>query len=133
MSRSLIQVVNSSAQTVAAGGVLDLGTTIRRYGCNCRLNGNAVELQGEGYYVVDGAVTVAPTAAGNVQVAVYVNGVPLTGVVATEAATAGGAVTLPLVGTIRQGCCCDSSDNVTLVLVSGAGTVSNVSLRIVKT
>lgn len=133
MSRSLIQTVNTSAQTVAAGGTISLGTALRRYGCNLRLNGDAVEADGAGYYTIDGTVTVAPTAAGVVTVAVYVNGVELAGARASaNVATAGNAVTLPVVGTIRQGCCCDSADSITCVLVAGAGTVNNVSLRVEK-
>ena len=34
--------------------------------------------------------------------------------------------------TLRQGCCCDSADNLTCVLLEGAGTVRNISLRVVK-
>lgn len=133
MGKSLIQVINTSSQAVAVGGTISLGTALRRYGCNLRLNGDAVEADGAGYYTIDGAITVAPTAAGVVTVAVYVNGVELAGARASaNVATAGGLITLPLCGTIRQGCCCDSADNITAVLVAGAGTVSNVSLRVEK-
>lgn len=133
MGNSLIQVVNTSSQAVAAGGTISLGTALRRYGCNLRLNGNAIEADGAGYYTIDGTVTVAPTAAGVVTVAMYVNGLPLAGATASaNVATAGGLITLPVIGTIRQGCCCDSADSITCVLVAGAGTVSNVSLRVAK-
>lgn len=133
MSKSLIQTANQSPQTVAAGGIISPGAVQRRFGCNCRLSGNAIEIDGQGYYAIDGSVSVAPTAAGAVTVAAYHNGVQVPGVIASgTAATAGDAVALPLVGTIRQGCCCDSADQLTLVLVAGAGTVSNVSLRVTK-
>lgn len=133
MSKSLIQVVNTTSQTLAAGSAISLGTAVRRYGCNCRLNGNAVEVSGEGYYKIDATVTIAPTATGNVQAAIYVNGVLLSGTLSTASvSTANNAVTLPIIGTIRQACCCDSADNITLVLVSGAGVVSNVALRVEK-
>ena len=132
MGKSLIQVVNTSTQAVAVGGAVSLGTALRRYGCNLRLNGDAIEADGAGYYTIDGTVTVAPTAAGVVTVAVYVNGVELAGARASaNVATAGGLITLPLFGTIRQGCC-DSANSITVVLVAGAGNVSNVSLRIEK-
>lgn len=133
MSRSLIQVVNTSSQAVAVGGTVSLGTALRRYGCNLRLNGDAIEADGAGYYTIDGAVTVAPTAAGVVTVAVYVDGLPLAGATASaNVATGGNAVTLPLFGTIRQGCCCDAANSITVVLVAGAGNVSNISLRVEK-
>ena len=133
MSRSLIQVANPSVQAVTANSIISLGSVQRRFGCNCRLSGNAVEVAGEGYYMVDGTVTVAPTAAGNVTVGLSVNGSILPGAVGYgTAAAANDPVTVPIVATIRQGCNCDSADNLTLVLLAGAGNVQNVSLRVEK-
>ena len=133
MSKSLIQVANQSSQTVADNSIISLGSVQRRFGCNLRLSGNAIEADGAGYYTITGAVSVAPTAAGPVTVAIYDNGVQIPGVIAFgTVAAAGDSITLPLVGTIRQGCCCDSADNLTLMLIEGAGIVSNVSLRVEK-
>ena len=132
MSKSLIQVANQSQQTVADNSIINLGSTQRRYGCNLRLSGNGIEVDGAGYYKIDGTVSVSPTAAGPVTVALYNNGVQVPGVIAYGTGTADDPLTLPLVGTIRQGCCCDSADNLTLVLIEGAGTISNVSLRVEK-
>ena len=133
MGKSLIQTVNQSSQVVAANSIIDLGSVIRRFGWNLRLNGNAVEVSGEGYYKIDCNVTLAPTAAGTVTVAVYKNGVALTGATASgSVTTAGNPVTLPLQTTIREGCGCDGGTALTVVLVSGASTVSNVALRVEK-
>lgn len=134
MGRSLIQVANQSSQTVAADSIISLGSTQRRYGCNLRLSGNGIEVDGDGYYTITGSVSVTPTAAGAVTVAVYNNGVQIPGAIAYgSVTTVGNATALPLVATIRQGCCCcDSADNLTLVLVAGAGVVNNVSLRVEK-
>lgn len=133
MSRSLIQTVNQSTQTVAENSIIGLGSVIRRFGCNCRLNGNSIEVDGEGYYKIDANVTLAPTAVGNVTVAIYKNGVALTGATATgSVSTAGNPVTLPIQTTIREGCCCDGGTALTVVLVSGASTVSNIAVRVEK-
>ena len=133
MSRSLIQVANPSTQAVAVNSIIPLGSVQRRFGCNCRLSGNAVEVSGEGYYTVSANVTVAPTAAGPVTVGLSVNGSILPGAVAYgTAAAATDPVTLPIDATIRQGCNCDSADNLTLVLLAGAGNVQNVSMRVEK-
>ena len=133
MSRSLIQVANPSTQAVAVNSIINPGSVQRRFGCNCRLSGNAIEVAGEGYYLVDASVTVAPTAAGPVTVGLSVNGAILPGAVGYgTAAAANDPVTVPVVGTIRQGCNCDSADNLTLVLLAGAGNVQNVSLRVEK-
>lgn len=132
MSKSLIQVANQSSQTVAANSIISLGSTQRRYGCNCRLSGNGIEINGQGYYTVDANVSIAPTAAGPVTVALYNNGVQVPGAIAYTTGTAGDPVNVGIVATVRQGCCCDNADNLTLVLVEGAGTVDNVSMRVVK-
>lgn len=133
MSRSLLQTANSSSQAVAENGVINPGSVVRRYGCNCRLNGTSQEISGTGYYKLTGAVTVSPAAAGTVTVALYENGVQIPGAVSSgTAATAEDTVSLPLAGTVRQGCCCDSASQITCVLLAGAGTVQNYSLRVEK-
>ena len=129
MSKSLIQVANPSTQAVAVNSIIPLGSVQRRFGCNLRLSGNAIECSGEGYYTIDGNITVAPTAAGAVTVGLFVNGVQLPGAIAYGTGTAGDPLTLPIEATIRQGCNCDSADNITLMLIEGAGNVENVSLR----
>lgn len=133
MSKSLIQTANQSSQTVAVNSAISLGTVIRRFGCNCRLNGNAIEIDGAGYYTVSGTVTLQPTAAGNVSVGVYVDGVPVMGSTITgSVSTANDPVTLPIETTVRQGCNCDGASQISLVLTEGASTVVGTSLRVEK-
>ena len=132
MSKSLIQVANQSTQAVTDNSIISLGTTIRRYGCNLKLSGNGIEVNGEGYYKVDASISVAPTAEGNVTVALYNDGVQIPGAIAYSSSTATDPTNLCIATTIRQSCCCDSADNLTLVLVEGAGNVTNVSLRVEK-
>lgn len=131
MSRSLIQVANPSTVAIVSNAIIPLGSVQRRFGCNLRLSGNAIECVGAGYYTIEGTVSVAPTAEGDVTVGVFVNGVQLPGAIAYGSSTAGSAVTLPLEATVRVGCC-DTADNITLVLLAGDGAVQNVSLRVEK-
>ena len=133
MSKSLIQVANQSNQTVAENSIISLGSTQRRYGCNLRLSGNGIEVDGAGYYTVDASVSVAPTATGVVTVAIYDNGIQIPGAIAYESvSTAANPANLSISTTIRQGCNCDSADNLTCVLLTGAGVVQNISMRVVK-
>lgn len=133
MAKSLIQVANQSNQTVATNSIISLGSTQRRYGCNLRLSGNGIEVNGEGYYTIDACVSISPTATGPVTVALYSNGVQIPGAVAYgSVSTANNPATLPITATIRKGCCCDSADNLTLVLILGEGVVNNVSMRVEK-
>ena len=131
MSKSLIQVANPSPQNVAENGIINLGSVQRRYGCNLRLSGNAIEVSENGYYTITGSVTVVPTGTGTVTVAIYADGDQIPGVIASSVGTAASPVALPLVGTIRQ-FCCSSVNNLTCVLVAGAGSVQNISLRVTK-
>lgn len=134
MGKSLIQVANPSSQTVAVGSIISLGSVQRRYGCNLRLSGNAIEMGGEGYYAVDCSVTLVPSAVGAVSIALYENGVAVPGATATGAvSTVGNSVTLPIMTTLRRACgCCEDVDNLTFVLTSGASTITNVSARVEK-
>lgn len=133
MSKSLIQTANQSQQTVAVGSNISLGSVLRRFGCNCRLSGNAIEIDGEGYYEIDAAVTLTPNAVGNVSVAVLKDGVVIPGAVAVgSVTTAGNSVTLPLITTVRKGCGCEGASSIAFTLVSGASVVNNVSVRITK-
>lgn len=138
MSRSLIQTVNQSSQTVANNSIISLGSVLRRFGCNCRLSGNAIEVTGEGYYTIDADVTIMPSVAGIVTVALLKNGAQIPSAIASgSVSTAGNPVTLCMNTTIRQACCCDSADNITCVLTLPTGsddtaTVSNISVRVVK-
>ena len=131
MGRSLIQTVNQSEQAVAENGILALGTVQRRYGRDLRLSGNGIEATGTGYFTITASVSIAPTAAGAATVALFDNGAQIPGAIAYgTAAAAGDPVNLAIVSTIRRGCCCAGADSLTLVLVDGAGTAQNVSLRV---
>lgn len=132
MSRSLIQTTNTSTSSVDVNGIIPLGSALRRYGCNCRLNGNVIEIEGAGYYTVTGTVTVQPDAIGAVSVALYENNIPVPSAVSTGTAAAiGNDVTLPISTTVRQ-TCCEGASSLSLVLTEGASDVTNVSLRVEK-
>lgn len=133
MSKSLIQTTNQSSQSVAAGSIITLGSVSRRFGCNLRLSGNGIEVEGEGYYEIDSVVSLAPTAAGSVTVALYENGVQIPGAIAYgSVSTANNPITLPIEATIRKGCGCTGASTITAVLVTGPSTINNISVRITK-
>jgi hypothetical protein len=140
MSRSLIQVVNQTVQAIPAVAVgttpviLNLGTATHGYGCNARLSGNAVRIDGQGYYKVDAAVTVSPTAAGSVVVALYDGNNQIDGAIATATVTtANNTITIPINTTIKQGCSCDGAGSLTLRVIDGvASNITNISMRVEK-
>ena len=133
MSKSLIQLYNESTQAVTQNNVINLGSVLRRYGCNLKLSGGAVEIDGPGYYEANVIATVEPTAVGDVTVALFENNVQIPGAIASAyASLAESPVVLPIVTTIRKGCNCDGASQIVLKLIEGPGNVTNVSTKIVK-
>ena len=135
--KAALYAANTSAQTVAANGALALGTVIRRFGndrcCNPIINlVNGGVMLGEcGYYAVTVDVTDEPTDAGAVTVALYQDGSPVTGAVATNTASAASDATSVSVSAIVRVVGCASSV-LTAVLTAGSGTVTNAAISVVK-
>ena len=135
MSKSAIYTVNSSVQSTTDGSVLNLGSVVRRFGCNCQLSGNAIRVAGAGYYELNASIVVAPTAAATtITVTALKDGVAIPGALAKIAVTtAANPVTLPIVAMIRENCaCCDDASNISFVITGGAATVSNVAVTVEK-
>ena len=128
--KSAIYTVNTGAQAVAEGGIISLGSIIRRYGCSLDLNGNGINIKECGYYDVDASITVSPTAAGTVTVTMLKDGVVVPGATASETASAAGDfVNLSFPPIVRE--CCTGS-TLTFVLTEGAGNVTNIAVKVKK-
>lgn len=136
MSKAGIYTVNSGAQSVSVGGVINLGAINRRFGRECcepvmDLNGSGITLNEPGYYDIDVAVTALPTVAGPVTIAVFQDGAAIPGSTNTTTAAAAGnpvnVVSLPM-ARVR----CGAASNISVVLVNGAGTIANISVKIFK-
>lgn len=130
MSRSAIYTANATANAVAVGDLIPLGSTSRRYGCNLRQDGNGITATGAGYYLVTMSATVAPTAAGAVTITGQKDGVAIIGATATSTAAAGAATNLAF-STVVRNIGCDSSI-LSFVLTGAAATVSNFAVSVVK-
>lgn len=98
---------------------LPLGTTIRRFGCNTKLSGNGILIDGEGYYDVDASVTLTPAAAGDYTVTLYRDGVAVPGATQTITAAAAASIAFNIPSLVRLQCC-NSSASLTLVLSTTA-------------
>lgn len=85
--RSEILLVSTTPQTVAAGGVVPVGSVVRRYGPALTPTYNGVNATACGYYDVFVGMTIAPAAVGSVTAQVLINGVPYTGAQATVTAS----------------------------------------------
>lgn len=132
--KSALYAAMQTPSAVAVGGVIPLGSLIRRYGYDVSLNGNAVNITGgnqsAGYYDVDASLTVAPAAVGTVTVTLFKDGVAVPGATASAtAAAANDALDLNITALVRQVCCAAGSA-LTLVLTGAAASVENVALRV---
>ena len=134
MSKSALYVANTSNQTVQVDGIITPGTIVRRYGPNVGLAGNAIQIAGAGYYEINASLTAEATAAGEITVTVYKDGVPLQGATATETAAAvGDFVNLSISAIVREFCsCCDGLTNLTFVLTGNDATITNVAITVEK-
>ena len=130
MSKSVIYTANATANAVAIGDLIPLGSTSRRYGCNLRQDGNGITAAGAGYYLVTMSATVAPTAAGAVTITGQKDGVAIIGATATSTAAAGATADLAFSAIVRN-ISCDSSI-LSFVLTGAAATVSNFAVSVVK-
>lgn len=131
---SAIYTANTSAQNVAVNGNINLGSIIRKFGCNIDLTGDAIRIAGAGYYDIDASFTVAPTAAGNVTITAYKDNVAIPGATATETVTAANdVVNLNFSSLVREFCsCCEGASNLTFVLSGTAASVTNSAIIVEK-
>ena len=134
MSKSALYVANTSAQDVTVDGIITPGTIIRRFGPNITLSGNAIQVAGAGYYEFDASITAEATAAGEIIVTIYKDGVPLQGATATgTAAAVGDFVNLSISAIVREFCsCCDGLSNFTFILTGNDATITNIAITVEK-
>lgn len=137
MSAGFLYSQNNTAQTVAVGGTINMGSVVRRKGCVCgnstpyaTTNGITTTLASRGkcpeYFNVAAAFVVTPTAAGTVVINALQDGVNIGAVGSATVAAAATTVTIPLVFGVRLNPGVTSS-NITYVLSGAASTVNNVS------
>lgn len=136
MSAGFLYTQNNTAQTVAVGGTINMGSVVRRKGCVCSgtpyatANGATTTLASRGrcpeYFNVMASFVVTPTAAGTVTISAVQDGVNVGAVGTATVAAAATTVTIPVVFGVRlnQGV---TSSNITYVLSGAASTVNNVS------
>lgn len=132
MSKSAIYTTNTSAPTVAIDGIIPVGSTTRRYGCNIKQDGNTITLYGNGYYLVNVSATVTPSAAGTVSVTTQKDGVAIIGATGSETvAAAATTVNIGLTAIVRNACGCESSI-LSFILGGVAAVVDNLAVTVVK-
>lgn len=132
MSKSAIYTTNTTAPAIAVDGIIPVGTTTRRYGCNIRQDGNAITICGQGYYLVNVSATVTPAAAGTVSVTAQKDGVDIVGATGSETVAAvSNAANISITAIVRNACGCDSSI-LSFILGGVAAVVDNFAVTVYK-
>lgn len=129
--KSAIYVSNTSQNAVAVNGTIPVGTTIRRYGCNIKQEGQGVVVTGTGYYDITASITLLGTAAGTAIVQLYRDGVPIAGAQAKTTLAADSYSNVSLTALVREQCC-NASSTITAVLSGVAATVDTIDVVIKK-
>lgn len=143
MSAGYLYSANTVAQAVAVGGTVNMGSSIRRFGCvkgtatpYANTNGTTTVLSACGkcptYFDVDATFVVIPTDAGTVTITAFQDGVAVPGATASATvAAAATTVTLPISFGVRLNTGVTSS-NITYVLSSVAASVTNAAQTVSK-
>lgn len=131
MARAAIYTANTSTPTISAGGIIPVGNTVRRFGCNLQQDGNVITLCGQGYYLANISATVSSTVAGPITLTAQKDGVAIIGATATAtAAAASDDVNLAITCIVRNACGCESS--ILSLILDSAATLDNLSVSVVK-
>ena len=129
MARSRIYTVATNV-AIAENQSGPFGAIIRRYGCNCQLDGAGINLIGAGYYDLVASLSFTPTATGPVTIQFYQDGVAIPGALAVEQGTAATPMNLGVTSTLRN-CGCDCNSSLTYT-IDAAGTIVNLSVNVTK-
>lgn len=129
MCKSALYAANTGIQQVAAGGQIDFGRIIRRFGQNISLSGGNAVAIGSGYYEITVNIAFEAIAAGELNVAVYIDGTQIPGAIVTVPGTADIVYTETIPALIRVRCCRES---IITVVPSEAVTISNAAIVIKK-
>ena len=139
--KSAIYTANTAASAITLStaqptSTIPLGTTIRRFGCNIKLNGTGILLDGEGYYNVNASVTLTPASTGDYTVRLLADGVEIPGANQTVSAASLSSITFNIPTIVRL-LCCKSSSTLSLQVSATATlpatiTVNNVGVTVTK-
>lgn len=131
MKNSLIYLITTTTNAVAANGIIPLQTIARRRGCVVEQSGNSITLNRPGYYKITGSVVLNADAAGVATIKAQKNGVDIPGLTASTTITTPTTElrTANINGIIRV-VCGEGAASITLINSGVAINETNVSLDI---
>lgn len=127
--KSALYSVNSNSQTIAVGGTVNFGNTVRRFGNNIHMSGGNANLIGQGYYDINAHIGFTGLA-GVTTITLYKDGIAIPGAVASITTANNALYDVNISALVRNFCCGEST--ITAV-VSGVGaTVTNATVKVEK-
>lgn len=131
--KSAIYTVNSNTQALVATSTIELGTIIRRFGCNCNLISDAITIDGTGYYKIHATITGSPAATGALSITAYKDGTIIPGMTVSQTAASNAVVSVSLDGIVRQMCNCpNATSNIRFILNTAEATINNIAVSVEK-
>lgn len=128
---SALCTANTSKPVLAADAMVPFGSIVRRFGRNVKLEGSSVVLCGSGYYDVEASIVLSPTAAGDISVQLYQDGMPIQGAYAAGSAAAAGDFVPLGISTLLRNCGRDCN-SVMYIVVDADATLENLSVVVEK-
>lgn len=137
MCQSVLNTVNTAAETLVANAFVTFSTNNVYKGCNIRhtAGSTTVNLVGEGIYEVTVNADVVPTAAGLFTLQLVKDGVNVVGAEASATGAVGDTSNVSFTTLIRvaRPCACNPVNGASLqVQADSALTVNNISMTVVK-
>lgn len=108
MCKSILYGANTGTQAVVAGNPINFGGTVRRFGRDLNMSGGNAMAYGPGYYEVNTNLTFVADTAGEVNIAVYKDGMMITGAKASVPGTSGIEYQITIPAVFRNKCCRES-------------------------
>lgn len=127
--KSALYAVNTAEQAVALGGVISIGSAVRRFGCHANAVGGNAVIKGVGYYDITASFGIEGVA-GTVTITLYKDGVAIPGASATLTTEAATDYSVVIPAIVRSTCDCEST--ITAVLTGAAVTITNAAIRVEK-
>lgn len=97
--KSALYGANTTPQMVKNGGIVNLGTIIRRFGQNLDMINGTVMAHGRGYFDVDVNLNIIPTSSDIITIKLLKNGIVIPGAIAKNSANINSAysVSIPVI------------------------------------
>lgn len=133
MANGALYVTGGKSLATTTGGIVPLGMTVRKFGNSISYGNDTIYLRDKGYYDIDAAFVIEPSAAGTITVQMCKNGVPVQNAFASisvSAADVVGTICIPAIMRVR--CNCDDPVEITYQVTGGTVEVLNSSATVIK-